>query len=214
MHHAKTLLLAALVVLGMTAVARAAEEVELFNGKDLDGWTFRGRTADAENPFYVEKGVLCCKGKPAGYLRTNKKYTSYVLKVQWRWPEGSKPGNNGVLLRVQDGEHFHGNTWPKSIEIQLFSRHAGDILTIGKFPLTTGRNRGRYTPKLKPSNEKPQGQWNDYEITLEGGNLKLVVNGELQNEGTEAAVTPGYIGLQSEGAPIEFRNIRIVPLDK
>lgn len=189
-----------------------ANEIVLFNGHDLTGWVFRGKTPDAPNPFFVRDGVLCCKGQPVGYLRTEKKYTNFTLKLQWRWPTGSKPGNNGVLLRIQDGEHYFGNTWPKSIEAQLMNQSAGDIFTIGEFPLKTGRNKGRYTPKLHPSNEKPQGEWNEYEITMQGGQLKIVVNGVLQNEGTDAAVVPGYIGLQSEGAPIEFRNIRIVPL--
>jgi hypothetical protein len=173
MHRAKTLLAITLAAIGLASVARAADEIELFDGKDLDGWTFRGNKPDAENPFYVKDGVLCCKGRPNGYLRTDKKYTDYTIKLQWRWPEGSKPGNNGVLLRAQEGDHFFGNTWPKSIEAQLLNQHAGDIFTIGEFPLTTGRNRGRYTPKLKPSNEKPLGQWNDYEITIQGGSLRL-----------------------------------------
>jgi hypothetical protein len=214
MRYRATVVLMTLFCLGVASSAGAAEEVKLFNGKDLDGWTWRGKGGDADNPFYVKDGLLCCKGRPGGYLHTDKKYTNYVFKVEWRWPEDSKPGNNGVLLRVQGGEHFFGDTWPKSIEAQLANQHAGDIFTIGEFPLKTGRNKGRYTPKMKPSNEKPQGQWNEYEITIQGGNLTLVVNGEVQNEGTDAAELPGTIGLQSEGAPIEFRNIRLVPLDE
>jgi hypothetical protein len=204
-----------LAVLGTFLVASTlvAEEVELFNGKDLDGWVWRGKTPDDENPFYVKDGVLRCKGRPIGYLHTKDKYTNYVLKLEWRWPEDAKPGNNGVLLRSQGGEHFFDNTWPKSLEAQLQNQRAGDIFTIGEFPLETGRNNGRYTPMMHPTNEKPQGQWNEYEITMKGGQLKLVVNGLLQNQGTDAAIMPGYIGLQSEGAPIEYRNIRITPLD-
>jgi hypothetical protein len=209
-----TLLFFAAAVPACAAAVWAAEKDAPFNGKNLDGWTFRGKTPDAENPFYVKDGLLCCKGQPVGYLRTNEKYTGYVFKVEWRWPEGSKPGNNGVLLGVQDGEHLFNNTWPKSIEAQLLHQHAGDILTIGDFPLQTGRNKGRHTVTLKPSNEKPPGQWNQFEATLQDGRLKLVINGELQNEATEVAKIPGYIALQSEGAPIEFRNIRLTVLDK
>jgi len=204
---------ALLPLLAAAALARAGEEIALFNGKDLEGWTFRGRTPEDENPFYVEKGILCCRGRPVGYLRTNRKYRDFVLKLEWRWPEGSKPGNNGVLLSIQDGKHFYDNTWPKSIELQLFHQHAGDILTIGGFPLQTGRNRGRYTPRMKDSNEKPPGEWNEYEMSLRKGRLRVLVNGQLQNEATEVARLPGYIGLQSEGAPIQFRNIRLVPFD-
>jgi hypothetical protein len=199
-----------LVAVVAAPAVRAAEEVPLFNGKDLDGWTFRAPAADAENPFYVKEGLLGCKGKPAGYLRTNKKYDDYVIKLEWRWPE--KPGNNGVLLGVQDGEHFYNNTWPKSIELQLAHGNAGMILTIGEFPLQTGRNEGRVTRTLNPSNEKPQGEWNTFEASLKDGHMKVLVNGLLQNEATEVAQMPGYIALQSEGAPIEFRNIRLTVL--
>jgi hypothetical protein len=214
MRFASLICLLAVLETLLAASTLVADEVKLFNGENLDGWVWRGKTADAENPFYVANGVLCCKGRPVGYLHTEKKYTNYIFKLEWRWPEDSKPGNNGVLLRSQGGEHFFGNTWPKSVEAQLQNQHAGDIFTIGEFPLETGRNQGRYTPMMHPTNEKPQGQWNEYEITMNGGQLKLVVNGLLQNQGSNAAVMPGYIGLQSEGAAIEFRNIRIMPLDE
>ncbi|NQU25784.1 MAG: DUF1080 domain-containing protein [Candidatus Nealsonbacteria bacterium] len=190
---------------------------KLFNGKDLTGWSFRAPNADAkmEDTFSVHDGVLRCTGKPAGYLQTDKKYTDYILKLQWRWPEDVKPGNNGVLVRVLEGEHFHGNVWPKCVEAQLANRRAGDIFTIGQFPLTgdPDRTRGRYTAMAQPTNEKPQGQWNDYEIVLVGGDLTLKVNGLVQNVATEVLQTPGTIALQSEGAPIEYRNIRLIPLD-
>jgi hypothetical protein len=66
--------------------------------------------------------------------------------------------------------------------------------------------------KKHPSNEKPAGQWNTYDIVCDGGAVKLTVNGPLQNEGTDANPSGGPICLQSEGSPIEFRNIYLEPL--
>jgi len=196
------------------ASAEAADEVALFSGKDLSGWTFHLRDPEAkmENVWSVADGVLKCTGQPVGYLRTEKKYTNYVLKLEWRWPEGGKPGNSGVLLRIVGPD----KVWPKCVEAQLANQSAGDIFTIEQFPLTGDpeRTKGRYTKKAEPSNEKPQGEWNQYEITCDGGNFKLVVNGVVQNVATGMEEVPGTIGLQSEGAPIEFRNVRLVPLDK
>ena len=71
------------------------------------------------------------------------------------------------------------------------------------------RTNGRRTVKALPTNEKPLGEWNRYRIRLHGGQLTLEVNGEIQNTATWCEELSGPIGLQSEGAVIEFRNIRI-----
>lgn len=216
MNRTIALLLAAVVTLSFLPFASATEPIELFNGKDLSGWTYRAPNPDAESPFSVKEGILRCEGQPVGYLRTDEEYTSYVLTLQWRWPKDSQPGNNGVLLRIQPEEHVFNDTWPKCVEAQLLNQHAGDIFTIANYPLTGDpeRTKGRYTAKAHPSNEKPQGEWNTYEIILDGENLTLKVNGLVQNEATGVAVMPGYVAVQSEGAPIEYRNIQLTPLEK
>ncbi len=209
-----TLALVAGSAAGLRGEEKSPHQIKLFNGKDLSGWTcyLRQPGAKMEDTWSVaEGGLLGCTGKPIGYLRTEKKFTSFRLQVEWRWPPQAQPGNSGVLLRMV-GED---KVWPKSIEAQLAAQNAGDIWNIDKFNLTVDpqRTKGRRTIKLNPSNEKPVGQWNLYEITLHGGDLLLKVNGVVQNQATHVEVLPGYIGLQSEGAPIEFRNITLIPLD-
>jgi hypothetical protein len=76
------------------------------------------------------------------------------------------------------------------------------------------RTDGRHTAKLAPTNEKPIGEWNRYDILLDGGELRLVVNGVLQNSASWCAQIPGQICLQSEGARIQFRNVRITPIER
>jgi hypothetical protein len=63
-------------------------------------------------------------------------------------------------------------------------------------------------------NEKPLGEWNHYEAVCDGDTIRLTINGLLQNVATECTVTKGYIGLQSEGTPIQFRTIVLEPLEK
>jgi len=75
------------------------------------------------------------------------------------------------------------------------------------------RTAGDRTVKMNPSSENPLGEWNDYEIIVDGDELTLKINGVTQNEAAEAAVLPGYVGLQSEGMPCEFRRLRLIPLD-
>ena len=186
--------------------AGAAEPIRLFNGKDLDGWTFSG--PNQSNTWSVKDGVLCNEGRPAGYIRTTNDYTSFVLKLQMRHLTA---GNCGVLLRVQAPD----KVWPRSIECQGQRNSLGDIWNIDQFPMKTdpARTKGRHTPKLHPTNEKALGEWNDYEIELNKGNLTLKVNGLVQNTATECAELPGKIALQSEGSKVEFRNIVLTPIE-
>ena len=134
-----------------------------------------------------EEGILICKGRPAGYIRTEADYTNYVLKLEWRFnPVTKLPGNSGVLLRMVGQD----KVWPKSVEAQLQSRNAGDFWNIEDFKMKTDPARrdpkvARHTFKMKTSNEKPLGEWNTYRIIVKGGDIKLYVNDELQNEATE-----------------------------
>jgi len=66
--------------------------------------------------------------------------------------------------------------------------------------------------KLHDSSEKPAGEWNQYDIVCKDNWVVVLVNGALQNVATECSERPGQICLQSEGAPIEYRNIWIEPL--
>jgi hypothetical protein len=181
------------------------EAKRLFNGQNLEGWTF---SSDAlRETWSVRDGVLVNRGQPAGYLRTTDDYTHYVLRLQLRH---LTEGNSGVLLRVVGPD----KVWPRSIEAQGQSGSLGDLWNIDDFPMRTDPQRtdGRHTAKQHPSNERPLGEWNQYEITLDGGDLEVQVNGLVQNTATECWETPGKIALQSEGAQVEFRNIVLIPI--
>jgi putative heme-binding domain-containing protein len=196
------------------APGKRGTPVELFNGKDLAGWTFHldAPGAKLQDVWSVKDGVLRCQGQPIGYLRTTADYTSYELHVEWRFDPARGPGNSGVLMRMVGPDQV----WPKSIEAQLMHRNAGDIWNIGDFPMRAEarRTNGRHTDQMKPSNEKPLGEWNSYDITLDGGELSLVVNGELQNTASWCDEIPGKVCLQSEGAYIEFRRVTLTPITR
>lgn len=186
-------------------------QVKLFNDRDMTGWTAvlpSGGTMD--DTWSVADGIITCKGNPIGYIRTNTDYTNYVLKLEWRFnPVTKQAGNSGVLLR-KIGED---KVWPRSIEAQLQSGSAGDFWNIENFPMTAAKDRtnGRNTRKTH-ANEHPIGEWNEYEIIVDGPDVTLKVNGEVLNQATECLETPGKICLQSEGAEIHFRNIRLAPI--
>ena len=184
--------------------ARYGPAVRLFNGRDLDGWAFKD---DQKGVWGVKDGVMTDKGKPFGFIHTKADYTNYVLRLQVKHLVKT---NSGVLLRATGLE----GKWPRSIEAQAMSGGMGDIYNFGKFPMKTDpkRTRGAWAGKMHEPNEKPIGQWDEYEITLNEGDLELRVNGLVQNRATECAEIAGKICLQSEGGPLEFRNIVLIPI--
>ncbi|MEX1048104.1 MAG: family 16 glycoside hydrolase, partial [Akkermansiaceae bacterium] len=200
-------------------VAPAGAATALFNGINLDGWShvLVGDGVTKEDVWSVEDGILVCKGQPLGYLLTNGSYQDFTLSLEWRWLSRGEPGNSGVLLRIA-GEP--ATFMPKCVEAQLKQENAGDVWGFFGASLdgpterihevkdheTLGDFKG--VKKMKAA-EKPPGEWNHYEIKVSGGDLELKVNGELVNQASGLDVLSGPIGLQSEGAEIHFRNIRL-----
>jgi len=208
-----------LVAVSMAAVEEVKpvvprEKILLWNGTDYTGWTrfLRETTANVDQTWSIENGLLRCTGKPAGYMRTQTAYADYHLQVEWRWPE--KPGNNGVLVHTSGPDVV----WPRSLECQLAAGNAGDFWVIGGLEFAEHakggkRVNGRRTTKLRESSEKPAGEWNRYDIICKDDWVVVLVNGVLQNVATGCSERSGQICLQSEGAPIEYRNIWLAPLE-
>jgi hypothetical protein len=193
----------------------------LWNGKDFTGWKLilSGSGHDVTKTWSVKDDAIHCTGRPSGYMRTEKDYANYLFHVEWRWP--GRGGNNGVLVHMSGAD----KVWPKSLECQLASGNAGDFWLIGEGPRllenietkehakANKRVKGRRVIKLKKSSEKPLGQWNAYDIICKDDWVVVLVNGVLQNVATRCSITSGKICLQSEGTPIEYRNIYIEPLE-
>ena len=94
---------------------------------------------------------------------------------------------------------------------QLMHRNAGDFFAIGGTTFEELK-KGRRVPKMQETNEKEPGQWNTYDIICVDNTITLYVNDLLQNKATRTSVNSGKIALQSEGSPIEFRNITLTPI--
>ncbi len=221
-------LLASLVFFASAPAIRADDFKPLFDGKTFTGWKAQvrpakdGTVADWQGTWSIIDGVLKCTGKPNGYLATTQDYENYKLRVKWRFPKDSKGGNSGVLLHVQADRH----PWPNSIEAQLASGRAGELWLIanaeGQLP-RLDIDPARKDPDNKEGRrffrvgkdeaiEKPFGEWNQYEIICNGGNIELTVNGKRVNSGANGALKKGRIALQSEGVEIHFKDIELAPL--
>jgi 3-keto-disaccharide hydrolase len=212
------LLLTVIAASGCQATRPCGEgggKVALWNGEDFTGWKLfiPDASVDVKDVWSVRDGVIHCTGQPNGYMRTTTEYANYHLHLEWRWP--GKPTNSGVLLHVA----LPDQVWPKCIESQLMSGQAGDFWILSHAGITANgeryedpNNKYVHVKKRHETSENPPGQWNVYDIYCEGDTVRSVVNGVEQNYGTRATPASGYIALQSEGSPIEFRNIHIVPL--
>jgi hypothetical protein len=177
----------------------------LFNGKDFAGWVpvvrspdgkairYRESEVDQQQTFFVKDGMIQTTGTPNGYVRTASVYDNYVFHVEVRFPRN---GNSGVLIHIQRDE-----VWPRAVECQLYQEHMGRIFPIQGATMDGG--------EMIHAAANPPGQWNVYEVYSEEGRVATVLNGKLVGLGSNASVRVGYIGLQSEGVPAEFRNIRI-----
>ncbi|MEZ5071427.1 MAG: DUF1080 domain-containing protein [Bacteroidales bacterium] len=207
-----------LAAIGLTFLACDTKESNaLFNGNDLSNWTFFSDkdSVDMDGVFWVEDGMIQTSGIPNGYIRSKGSYSNYDLHVEWRWME--EPVNSGVLIHVQGEDRL----WPQAIECQLMHEHAGDLVLMGKgtgitvrdtaFMIESEENRYKVLPKWEAVSELSAGEWNSYDISSMNGRLEVKVNGVLQHVGTAATLTEGNILLQSEGAPLQFRNITLTP---
>lgn len=205
---AKFILAALMVAAVMTSCSDGGKK-QLFNGKDLTGWVCvldANSNVPTSEVYGVKDGNIHIVGKPFGYMRTAQKYGDYKLHVEWRWiGEGT---NSGLFQRVQDGD----KVWPEAIECQLCAGKAGDYVMLGGAKIAEVECVGDFPVKDRVKDcEKPVGEWNTAEIICQGKNIKVYINGEFQNECT-GDHSEGYIALQSEGGPIEFRNIYITDI--
>ncbi len=183
--------------------------VQLFNGKNLNNWTFtlKDPKVDPKTVFTVNNGVIHIKGDPFGYMRTKESYSDYKLHVEYRYPD--ELSNSGIFIHAQGADTI----WLKCIECQLKAGSAGDFVCMNGSDMNERKDKtNRVVKKMSESNEKPVGEWNTMEVTCKANTIEVVVNGVVQNKGTNLNITSGSICLQSEGKAIEFKNVFITKL--
>ncbi len=213
----KTLLKPFLLVAACSQLA-AADFQPLFNGRDLSGWV---NVNCAPETWSAKEGVIACTGVPTGALRTEQQYENFELELEWRHLKSG--GNAGVFI-WSSPIAAPGVPFLRAVEVQVldhgydadgknkyYTTH-GDVFPIhGSTMKPFGRSNGqRSFPSEERSNPSPE--WNHYRIVANDGVLRLSVNGKEVSGGEECNWRKGYIGLESEGSPTEFRNIRLKEL--
>ena len=173
---------------------------------------------------------LTCTGQPIGVMRSRQTFTNFELVAEWRHLRPA--GNSGFFLWVPEEAltNLKSDTLPKfGIEIQAldhgfrqqfeketgkkgdwFTTH-GDVFPVGKskmkpFP-PTSPDGSRSFPRKNLS--RGVGEWNYYYVRAINGEVRLWVNQEEVSGGNACEPRKGYLCLESEGSPIEFRNINV-----
>lgn len=193
-----------------------ADDFVPVNG-DADTWTFGD-------------DLIQTTGKPIGVTRTAKQFTNFELVVQWRHLEsggnsgmfawvtddglaGLKPGqlpSTGIEIQMLDHGYHEKYTRASGKVGDWFSTH-GDVFAVGRsqmkpFPPTSPDGSRSF-----PSKQLSRGvnEWNHYYVRAINGEVRLWVNGEEVSGGTDCHPRAGYLCLEAEGSPVEFKHLRI-----
>ena len=184
-----------------------------------DTWSFTGST-------------IACTGKPVSVIRSKEQFTNFELVCEWRHLK--KAGNSGIFLwtipaSLEKLAASNKPGLPQGIEVQVldlgykeayeqggkrkadwFTCH-GDVFPVGAVDFTpfppVAPNGKRSFPTKELS--RGVGEWNHYYVRALNGEVRLWVNGEEVSGGTGAKPCTGYLCLESEGSPVEFRNLRV-----
>ncbi len=201
-------------------------KIKLFNNSDLTGWHVdvpAMDTSDIPSPFVVRDGLLVSLGEPRGHLITDNVYENYRLEVEYRF--SGEPGNCGVLVHVSKPRALYG-MFPQSIEVQMMHENAGDFwcivedITVPDMETRRGpkeewgikEGKARRILNLTDGSEHPIGEWNSMLIECVGTDIKVWVNGDLVNSGSNCTTSKGQLALQAEGSEVEFRKIELTLL--
>jgi hypothetical protein len=197
----------------------------------LEGKDFKNVNCHADTWSWTN-GMTHCTGNPIGVIRTENVYTNFELVAQWRHLQSG--GNSGIFVlatpeSIKNLEEGKGGPFPSGIEVQVLDHGYkteyekktgkkatwfttnGDVFPVGStkmkpFP-PTSPDGSRSFPRKDLS--KGVGEWNHYYVRCINGEIRLWVNGEEVSGGNNITPATGYLCLESEGAPVEFKNIRV-----
>jgi hypothetical protein len=204
-------------------LAAPAQFKDLFNGKDFSGWVNLNTAADT---WKYENGMLLCSGHPTGVLRSERQYENFVLHVEWMHTE---PGGNSGMFLWTTSKAAPNSPFPGGVEVQMLELDwpklnpgpdgkprpdayvHGELFGVQGVKAVPDNPRGERSMSVE-NRCKPRNEWNTYDVVAVDGVIKLSVNGKFVNGIRNVSQKKGYICMESEGAKIYFRNVRIMEL--
>lgn len=176
-----------------------------------------------------QDGMIFCTGKPVGVIRTKKPYKNLEIVVEWRHRKSA--GNSGVFLWGTEKSltDLKPGRLPHGVEVQILDHGYkdqyekrsgkkadwfttnGDVFPVGETKMTPFPPTSPNGQRSFPTKEMSKGvdEWNHYYIRAVDGEVRLWVNGVMVSGGKDCNPASGYLCLESEGSPIEFRNLRV-----
>jgi len=210
------------------AVPKAFIDGDNLGWKPLTGDDFVNVNCD-DSTWTWKGGDVHCTGKPVGVIRTKKQVTNFELVAQWRHLKYA--GNSGIFVWVPE-EALKGlkrGSLPSGIEVQVLDHGYteqyekqskkkadwfttnGDVFSVGASKMTpfppVAKDGRRSFPRKNLS--KGINEWNHYYVRAINGEVRLWVNGEEVSGGNNCDPRSGFLCLESEGSPIDFKNLRI-----
>jgi hypothetical protein len=182
-------------------------------GPKLEGWTrgplpARGKlNPQSQWSLDSSTGYLVCAGDGGHeWLRWDKELEDCIYHVEWRFTvvPGKKNYNSGIYAR---------NSADATVWHQAQTGDGSGGYLFGSTTAGGSTKRLNLSKQQSSSRVKPAGEWNVFEITCRGKEMTLWVNGEITNRWLECEVPKGYVGLEAEGYRIEFRNVKVKPLE-
>lgn len=178
-----------------------------------------------DTTWELKNKELICYGHPIGVVRSEKKYENFILHVEWKHMEAG--GNSGTFV-WSDANADETNRLPNGVEVQMLELDwvnlnkrdgetppiayvHGELFGVGGVTTVPDNPRGERSKSIE-NRCLGKGEWNTYEVVCVDGTIKLSVNGKFVNGISKSSKKSGYICLESEGAEIHFRNLRIVEL--
>lgn len=182
-----------------------------------------------EETWSKQDDILICSGHPIGVVRSAKQYENFILQIEWRhmeaggnsgvfiWSNASPPEDrllpDGVEVQMLELDYFKVNPRPEISKSNQEAYVHGHLFGVGGVTTLPDNRMGNSNRSNSLENRcYGKGIWNTYTVIAVDGVVKLSVNGKFVNGVSESSQKKGYICLESEGAEIHFRNIRITEL--
>lgn len=179
----------------------------------------------AEDTWKLNKKTLICLGQPIGVMRSENQYENFILHIEWMH---TQPGGNSGVFVWSDANPPEKSRLPNGVEVQMLELDwvkintkdgveppiayvHGELFGVGGVKTTPDNPRGTRSKSVE-NRCKGKDEWNVYDVICVDGVIKLSVNGKFVNGISQSTQKKGYICLESEGAEIHFRNIKITEL--